>query len=104
MAGFHPTVELVDLHSVINHPALPVRQVIHPAQLALQRTADGNDSVSAVSAEPFLLSDRDRRPVPKIIPATPIFGRMHGQHRAMVRTALPDPHQRTGSQPVVRMY
>ena len=97
-------VELMNRHAVVDGPALPIRQIVEPHQFSLERVAHGNHAVGAIGAVSFVIADAFRRPEPKRIPGTPVFGGMHREHGAMIAASLLDPHHRVGRKPVVSVH
>ena len=73
-AGIDPAIVLVYRHSIIDHPALPIRQIVHPHQFALERATDRNDPIGAIGAMALVVSNARRRAAPEVIAAAAIFG------------------------------
>jgi len=98
-----PAVEFVNGYAVVDHPAFPIRQIIHPHQLALECATNCDNAVGAIGAVTFVVANAGARTAPEIVSAAAIFGGMHGQHVAMIGPTLFYPGHRIGGEPVVRV-
>ena len=96
-----PAVEFVNGHAIVDHPAFPIGQIIHPHQLALEGATDRDDAISAIGAVTFVVANAGARAAPEIVSAATIFGGMHCQHVAMIGPTLFDPDHGVGGEPVV---
>src|SRR5262245_40439460 len=61
---------------------------------------DCDHLIRPVSCSPFLLADSHRLSVPKVIAATPVFGRVKG-HNALAAPPLFHPDHRVAGEPVM---
>ena len=98
-----PAVEFVNGHAIVDHPAFPIGEVIHPHQLALERATDCDDAVGAIGAVTLVVANAGARTAPEIVSAAAIFSGMHGQDGAMIGPALFNPDHGIGGEPVVRV-
>src|SRR5208282_2397017 len=89
-----PAVIALHRDAVIDGPALPIGQVVHPHQLPLQGVADGDDALGTVGAVPFVVTNPRRGAAMELVAATPVFSGVHRQHRPVVGATLFDPHHR----------
>ena len=98
-----PAVVVVDIDSVVGHRDLPVRDVVHPHHLVLERGRHRNHAVRPIRSSPFLEAHAGRLPAPKVVSAAAVLGRVDGEH-SLPAALLLDPDHGVGSQPIVRVH